>query len=202
MKTEKIIGNILSNIKKEQNSFKSENFFKPIKQTTISGKSVQVFNNNPIPKRSVIKKVYDKIPDDKNIPLQFMTRKQYLTKYIKNQEKKNNIDFSKAQEQAFVKNRMPVYNNIIGRYTTKKNDYYPAAVVVFNDKDNFKNIKGKNFNKFALHEYGHELVEKQGMKMSLQNEETFADNIVKYGKSKKIFSDKQAINYATKKIKI
>src|SRR6056297_2359364 len=202
MNTKKILDNFLSKVKKEQSNFNYKNFnnFKPLKETKISGKPVQVFNKHPIPKRSVIKKAYDKIPDDTNIPLQFMTRKQYLIKYVKNQEKINGIDFTPKQEKAFIKKRIPVYDNILGRYTTKNNEYYPAAVVVFNDPKNFKNIKGDKFDDFAFHEYGHELVEKKHMRMPLYKEEMFADNIAEYGQSRKIFSDTRAKNYAIKKI--
>ena len=202
MNTKKILDNFLSKVKKEQSNFNYKNFnnFKPLKQTKISGKKVQVFNNHPIPKRNVIKKAYDKIPDDTNIPLQFMTRKQYLNKYVKNQEKVNNVDFTPKEEKDFIIKRTPHYKNIIGRYTTKTNDYYPPAVVVFNDKDNFKNIKGDKFDDLVFHEYGHELVEKQGMKMPIMKEEQFADNISEYGNTRKIFSDTRAKNYAIKKI--
>src|SRR6056297_2626031 len=202
MNTTKLLNKFLGNIKKEQSSFKQKNFnkFKPLKQTKISGKKVQIFNKHPTPKRSVIKKAYDKIPDDKNIPLQFMTRKQYLNKYIKNQEKINNIDFSSQQEKNFIKQRMPTYKNIVGRYTTRKNDYYPPAVVVFNDPKNFNNIKGDKFDDLVFHEYGHELVEKEGMKIPLMKEEMFADNVADYGQSRKIFSDTRAKNYALKRL--
>lgn len=203
MKTTKLLNKLLGK-NLNQNSFKTHNKFnnfKPLKETTISGKKVQVFNNNPIPKRSVIKKAYDKIPDDKNIPLQFMTRKQYLNKYIKNQEKINGVDFSSVQEKEFINKRMPVYKNILGRYTTKTNDYYPPAVVVFNDKDNLNNIKGDKFDDLVFHEYGHELAEKNGMKMPLMKEEHFADNVSKYAQQTKIFYDNKAKNYALNKIK-
>jgi len=170
--------------------------FKPVKETIIADKPVHKFNNYPIPKNKTIKSVYDKLPDDTNIPLQFMTRKQYIKKYIKNQENKNNIDFSKNQEQAFINKRMPHYSNIVGRYTTKDNPYYPPAVVVFNDPNNLKNIKGEKFKKLAMHEYGHELAEKNDMNMSKIKEEKFADNVTEYGKTNKIFKDNKAVNYA------
>jgi len=177
------------------------NKFKPLKEMKISGKPVQVFNDNPIPKKSVIKNVYDKMPDNTNIPLQFMTRKQYMNKYIKNQEKINNVDFPISQEKKFIKNRTPHYSNIIGRYTTNNNPYYPQAVVVFNDKNNQKNIKGDNFRKLAWHEYGHELAEKENINLPLQKEERFADNVSEFAKRNEIYSDKKAKNYALSNIK-
>jgi len=203
MRTDKILNKILGNTKKINNSINPKrmfNKFKPIKEEIISGKSVQSFNNYPIPKKSVIKKAYDKIPDDTSIPLQFMTRKQYLTRYIKNQEKINNIDFSKNKEKQFIKQRTPFYNNIVGRYTTKTNNYYPPAVVVFNDPKNFKNIKGNNFDDLIFHEYGHELFEKNNLQMSLAKEEQFADNVSEYGQSIQTFSDKKAKKYALNKL--
>jgi hypothetical protein len=176
--------------KKKNNNINTKKMFnnlKPIKETKISGKPVQIFNNNPIPKRSTIKNAYDKIPDDTNIPLQFMTRKQYLKKYVNNQERKNGVKFSKQQRQKYYKNNKDEYGNIIGRYTTEKNPYYKPAVVVFNDKSNFKNIKGDGFKKFAWHEFGHEFVEDHGVKMPKMREEQFANHIEKYGTNGKEF---------------
>ena len=205
MNTDKLLNKLLGKAKKGNGSNKSKkmfNNFKPLKQTNISGKSVQTFNKHPIPKRSVIKKAYDKIPDNKNIPLQFMTRKQYLKKYVKNQELQNGSKFDTQTKQEFFKDKKSHYGNILGRYTTKSNPHYPAAVVVFNDPSNFNNIKGNKFDDLVFHEYGHELVEKQGMKMPLQKEEMFADHIADYGQERKIFSDKRAKNYALKKLQL
>ena len=170
------------NIKKMFNNTKREleqdDLFKrptPIKEKTISKKKVQVFNNNPIPDKKYIKKAYDKIPDNINIPLQFMTREQYLIKYMNNQEKKYGKKFTPQQKQSYIDERMQEYKHISGRYTTKNNPYYKPAVVIFNDKDNQKNINGKEFKKVAWHEYGHELVEKLGVKLEPNKEEEFCD---------------------------
>lgn len=126
------------------------------RQFSIDHKLIQAFNKKPIVPKQTIKKVYATIPDDKKIPIQFMSKHQYLKKYIKNQESKHNIDFPKKQEQQYIKKESIGMNNIVSRYTTKHNPYYPPAVVFFNDKK----INKQQFNINAMHEFGHELWEK------------------------------------------
>lgn len=170
-----IFKNFSNDFGREEKKVSQNSFDKPIKTKTISGKKVKIYNDNPIPKTQTIKKAYDKIPDDTNIPLKFMTRKQYLNQYVTNQEKKYNKKFSNSQRQKYVNTRSQEYKNIAGRYTTKKNPYYKPAVIIFNDDDNSKNIKGEEFKKVAWHEYGHELVEKERVRMEPQAEEDFCD---------------------------
>ncbi len=174
MNTKNILNNFLGNVKKEQNSYKPKKF-KPLREMTIADKPVQIFNNHPIPKKSVIEKVYDKIPDDTNIPLQFMTREQYVKKYVKNQELANGQGFDKQIKQEFFDYKKDKYANIVGRYTTKNNSFYEPAVIIFNDPENQSNIKGKKFKELAWHEYGHELVEQKQIEMCELTEEEFAD---------------------------
>jgi len=179
-KINSVNSNSLSISKNSFNSNSSFNSFpnlKPKKQFMLAGKSVQVFNNNPIPNKKVIENTYNQIPDDKNVPLQFMTRKQYYETYAKNQECVNGKPFNKEQKQQFFKSAKKRYGNIIGRYTTESNPYYAPAVVVFNDKDNLPNIKGKKFKDLAWHEFGHEYVEEKQIKMPLHKEEMFADRL-------------------------
>lgn len=126
------------------------------KQFSIDQKLIQVFNKKPTVPKQTIKKVYARIPDDKHIPIQFMSKKQYLKRYIKNQESKHNIDFPKKQENTYIQKESIGMNNIVSRYTTKHNPYYPPAVVFFNDKK----ISKKQFTINAAHEFGHELWEK------------------------------------------
>jgi len=149
----------------------------PVKTQTIASKSVLYYNHNSTPKVKTIQKVYKKIPDNTNIPLMFMTRKQYLNQYIKNQENKNGVKFTSSEKKEYVKKEMPQYRHIIGRYTTKQNEYFPPAVVVFNDKDNKQYINGKCFGGFAWHEFGHEKAEKQHLGLNRDSEEIYADKI-------------------------
>jgi hypothetical protein len=164
----------------DKSTFKFSEQLKPVKEFKLAGKPVQVFNNNPIPQRKIISQAYSKIPDNKRVPLQFMTREQYIKQYVGNQEAKNKSPFSSQQKQDHIREQKQDYNNIIGRYTTKKNKYYKPAVVVFNDKSNYKNIDtSKEFSALAFHEFGHEHVEKKGMRMPLMKEELYCDNFAK-----------------------
>jgi len=148
---------------------------KPIKKFKSDGKTVKVYNNNPIPKRSVINSALKKLPDDKRVPLAFMTREQYLKKYIHNQEKKNKIDFSPKQERQYINSEMKEYKNIAARYTTKDNPYMPKKIVVFNDKP----MNDKEFKFTLAHEVGHEILERKGKKMPLHKEEAKCDEYAK-----------------------
>lgn len=190
--------------KNKQPSYNTKPQFKkpkPIKEFNLAQKPIQVFNNHPIPNKKRIEKVYNKIPDDTNIPLQFMTREQYVKKYVTNQEIQNGKPFSPEQKKDFFDYKEKKYSNIVGRYTTKKNPYYKPAVVVFNDPENQKNIRGKNFEKLAWHEYGHELAEKEKLNLKLQQEEYFADKIAENGMKEEIYSDKKAKNKILNEIK-
>jgi hypothetical protein len=194
--------NMLGQNKKNNKNFNFKNnkineFDKDINHINkfkIANKPVYVYNKHPIPKKSRIENVYKKIPDDINIPLHFMTREQYLIKYIDNQEQKHNVDFSARQEHNYLNDEMNEYASIIGRYTTKKNKYYEPAVVIFNDPNNFKNISNNNFDKLVWHEYGHELAEKEKLNLSHNNEEYFADRIADIGISGQYKSDTYAKN--------
>ena len=143
------------------------------KNMKIAGKTVVVQSKLPVSKK-LIHNVYSKIPDDTSIPIVFQTKKQYLKEYIKNQEKKKNIDYPKKQEQQYIKNELKEYKPIIARYTTKKNPYIDNRVVFFTDNK----VTPKQFKHSAWHEYGHELYEKKGYKGSRIEEERFARNYV------------------------
>lgn len=151
------------------------------KKIKIDGKEVIYFNKKKTPSKKVIKKTYRKIHDNKNIPVMFMTREQYLKQYIKNQELIKNIDFPEKQEQAYIDQEMLKYKNYLSRYTTKKNKFFPPAVVFFNDKK----IPPKQFRKLAFHEYGHEIAEKKNLNLGFFEEEMFADKIQKRKMRKK-----------------
>lgn len=191
MKTDDILNRALNGAKKKQKTNGSKKI-EPVREFKVAGKLVKVYNDHPIPKKSTINAAYSKIPDDTNIPLHFMTREQYLKKYVNNQERKNNTTFSQQQRQQYYKNNRDEYNNIIGRYTTEDNPYYKPAVVVFNDKSNHKNITKDNFKKLAWHEYGHEFVEDHGVELPKMQEEQFADYIGKYSANGKEFDPKRA----------
>lgn len=124
---------------------------------SIDGKKVIVkANSKNIPPIKVIKDIYAKIPDNKRIPIVFETREQYLDEYIKNQEKAKKIRFTEAQKQQYKHTELQNMKNIVSRYTTNHNPYIDRRVVFFNDHK----IPLKQFKDSALHEYGHELWEK------------------------------------------
>lgn len=152
-----------------------------MRTTIIDGKKVIYWNNKPTnPPLNTIKKVYAKLPDNKNVPIMFMTRKQYIEQYIKNQEKVNGSKFTQQEKRQYIRSEMPVYRNIISRYTTNNNPYFPPAVVFFNDN------KIRDFKTDAEHEYGHEHFEKNGMHP--ENEEQAADNWRRLKKQKQLFN--------------
>jgi hypothetical protein len=107
-------------------------------------------------KPKVVKQVYSQIPDDVQVPVVFMTKKQYLKQYIKNQEVKNNVNFTKREELQYIKNELKGMRPIVSRFTTYQNPYMQPRVVFFTDKK----INKKDFEKNVYHEFGHELFEK------------------------------------------
>lgn len=172
------IDNILGKSKKTKTQIDDNISFerpKVLKQKVVAGKPVKIYNDGFVTDKKTINKVYSQIPDDVKIPLKFMTREQYLKKYINNQELKYGTTFNTSQKQEYLDERTPIYQNIKGRYTTKNNPYYKPAVIVFNDDDNKHNLKGKNFKKLTWHEYGHEFVEKNNIKLDPVLEEKFCD---------------------------
>lgn len=148
---------------------------KPIKTVKIAGKTIKYYNNKKTPSKKTIREIYKKLPDNKNIPVHFMTRKQYLVNYIVNQEKKNKVNYTPKQEKAYIKSEMKEYNNIAARYTTRSNPYYPKAVVFFNDKPMTK----KQFKFTAAHEHSHEKLERTGKSMGGMTEEIYCDNVAR-----------------------
>jgi hypothetical protein len=102
-----------------------------------------------------------------------MTRKQYLELYLKNQERSEGTKFSSNERREYIRQEMPFYRNIIGRYTTRHNPYFPPAVVFFNDKK----IPASQFKDTVFHEYGHEFAEKKGLR--LWDEERFSDGVAR-----------------------
>lgn len=123
----------------------------------IDGKPVIVkANSKNIPPLTEIRKVYAKIPDNKKIPVVFQTKEQYLDEYIQNQEKAHKVEFTAKEKNKYKKQELASMKNIVSRYTTNHNPYIDRRVVFFNDKK----IPVKQFHDSALHEYGHELWEK------------------------------------------
>jgi len=159
---------------------------KKLKKIKIDDKDILFFNKRKTPSLNLIKKTYRRIHDSKKIPIMFMTRKQYLKKYITNQEKIKNIDFSPWQEKQYIKREMPFYNNVLSRYTTKRNPYFRPATVFFNDT----RISPKRFKHLAFHEYGHELVERRRQKLQPFKEEMFCDKFAR----NKIEGDRRSKN--------
>ena len=119
------------------------------------GKKVVVKSKTSINKK-LLNKVYSKIPDDKNIPVVFQTKKQYLVEYIKNQEKKHNVDFPIKQEKAYLNRELDDMGPIVSRYTTKDNKYIEPRTVYFTDTK----FSPKQFKMSAAHEVGHEIWER------------------------------------------
>ena len=123
----------------------------------IDGKKVIVkANSKNIPPFKVIKDIYATIPDNKRIPIVFETREQYLDEYIKNQEKAKKVRFTPAQKAAYKQTELAHMSNIVSRYTTDHNPFIDRRVVFFNDHK----IPVAQFKDSAIHEYGHEVWEK------------------------------------------
>jgi hypothetical protein len=148
----------------------------------IANKPVIVHSKKNTPCKKTIHKIYSKIDDDITIPLQFMTKKQYLQQYIKNQEKKKDIDFPKEQEDEYIKEGLKDMKYVIARYTTKKNPYYHPATIIFTD-----NKLPKPLLKHALlHEFAHEKFEREKKKYGKKEEEKMADKFAKDYMSKNL----------------
>lgn len=124
--------------------------------TTIDGKKVIYKASSNTPSKGTIKKVYSRIPDNKRIPIVFETKNQYLNEYIKNQEQKKKIQFTPREKKVYKQHELKDMSNIISRYTTNHNPYIDRRVVFFTDKP----ISKRQFAMSALHEYGHEVWEK------------------------------------------
>lgn len=103
-----------------------------------------------------VKQVYSKLPDDEKVPVEFMTKKQYLKQYIYNQEKQDGIRFSKQEKQQYIRNELQDMRPIVSRFTTYHNPYMPPKVVFFTDSK----INKQQFKHNAQHEFGHELYER------------------------------------------
>lgn len=126
-----------------------------MKKIMIDGKPIVFKSTRNTPPLKTIRDAYAKIPDDKTIPVVFQTKTQYLNEYIKNQEKKKNIDFSPSQEKAYKKRELKDMKNIVSRYTTNHNPYIDRRTVFFTDKK----ITPNQFKDSVHHEYAHELWE-------------------------------------------
>jgi len=123
----------------------------------IDGKKVIVKGNSQnIPSFKTIKDVYSHIHDNKRIPIVFETKEQYLDEYIKNQEKSKKTSFKPAQIAAYKHSELNNMSNIVSRYTTNHNPFIDRRIVFFNDHK----IPLQQFKDSAVHEYGHELWEK------------------------------------------
>ena len=127
-----------------------------IKEILGGRKKLIVKNSSKnIPSISTIREVYSKIPSDKKTPIVFESKEQYLTEYVKNQEKEKG-KFPKRQVQQYKARELKDMGNIVSRYTTNHNPYIDKRTVFFTDRKWTPN----EFRKSAEHEYGHELWEK------------------------------------------
>jgi len=108
------------------------------------------------PKVSILKDVYEKIDDDRKVPVVVQTKKQYLKEYIANQEKKKKVDFPETQEKEYLRRELDRMKPVVTRYTTKHNKYMEPRVVIFPDKK----LNDRQLKESILHEYAHELWEK------------------------------------------
>lgn len=109
------------------------------------------------PPLSFVKKVYSRIPDDEKVPVVFQTKRQYLQEYIKNQELKNGVVFTKQEKERYLNNELKEMRPIVSRFTTYHNPYMPPRVVYFTDNK----VNKQQFQHNAHHEFGHELYERQ-----------------------------------------
>jgi len=176
--------NIDNSIKKMLGNVKKDNFvsLKNNKQYRLpDGKQVIIKNNRNVPNKKVIWNVYKKIPDNKNIPIVFQTKKQYLKEYIKNQELKHNIDFPKKQEDKYIKNELKDMKNISARYTTKNNKYIEPRTVFFTGSK----WPPKTFKNTAQHEVGHEIYERNFNIRNDWNSVNKCNSPTYYGSTKK-----------------
>lgn len=118
----------------------------------------KIINKAPgqkFPSVKVIGKVYATIPDDKKVPVVLETKKQYLNEYISNQEKKRKMKFSREEKERYLRSEMEKLKPVTSRFTTYHNKYMPPRVVLFPGNKSFKEAKEN-----IIHEYGHELEEK------------------------------------------
>jgi len=154
---DRMIGNIHRKPKTFGTRSKStpQMFSKTPKKTILLDGKLLIFKDKVNLTPQQIYKVYKKIPDNINIPIVFQTKRQYLREYINNQEKKHNIDFTKKQEQSYIKRELKDIAPIVSRYTTKKNKYIEPKTVFFTDTK----WTPKQFKASAIHEVGHEIWE-------------------------------------------
>jgi len=136
--------------------FPTQQSIKKYPHKVVDGKKVYFMSQKNLPPMNVIKNIYSKISDSKKIPVVFETKEQYLKDYIKNQEKIKNYNFPKKQEQDYLSREKKDMNNIVSRYTTKKNKYIEPRMVFFTDRP--MSIKG--YRQSIYHEFGHELWER------------------------------------------
>jgi len=158
--------------------------FKPKSNKLVGkadGKKVYVYNKKPHPPMGFIDRVYKKINDDRNVPIVFQTRKQYLQEYIKNQEKLKNIDYPKKQETRYINQELPKLKNVSSRFTTYHNPYIEPRVVFFNGSP----INKKQFKNNVYHEYGHELYERNKKLRNNWNNINPKNSPTYYGKTDK-----------------
>ena len=127
-----------------------------MKKFKIDGKMFISKNNKPIPNIKTLRNTYRKIPDDKKVPVVFQTRNQYNVEYMRNQEKIKGIKFTEQEKREYLKSENKNLQGVQSRFTTYHNPYMEPKVVFFNDKK----IDPDEFKRNAMHEYGHELWEK------------------------------------------
>jgi len=84
-------------------------------------------------------------------PVVFETKKQYVGRLIKNQEKKLNYDFSPKEEKKFMKEELGRMKNVRARYTTKTHPFMKPQTIFFTDNK----ITPKQLRHMAQHEYQH-----------------------------------------------
>ena len=121
------------------------------------GKDVIYKHKGNYPSVKMLDKIYKTIPDDKNVPVVLETRKQYLSEYVANQEKKKGIKFSEEEKKQYMKEELEKLKDVDARFTTYHNRFIAPRVVIFPQKDK---INEERIKEDIYHEYGHELWEK------------------------------------------
>jgi hypothetical protein len=136
------------------------NNFKPtsplVNNKTVNKKVLYYDKKGNAPPVQFVKQVYSKLPDDEKVPVEFMTKRQYLQQYIRNQEVKDGIRFNKQEKQQYIRTELKDMRPIVSRFTTYHNPYMPPKVVFFTDSK----INKQHFKHNAQHEFGHELYER------------------------------------------
>lgn len=149
--------NVFNNMLSTNPSLLGNTNSKLVNNKEVHKKILYYGNKGNAPPISFVKKIYSKIPDDETVPVVFMTKRQYLQEYIKNQERKNGVVFTKQEKERYLNNELKEMRPIVSRFTTYHNPYMPPRVVYFTDSK----LSKQQFQHDAHHEFGHELYERQ-----------------------------------------